>query len=197
MIAKLIFIVVVCGFVLVGSSNSAWAGKPASAQKSVYRVFIEQGGKRIAARKGRVTLRARPFTLVLVTPSPTSGVMVNVSFARQTFDQARLGKPLTDSGPLSPGHGMAEGKPGPSLWASDKGSHYLFKSRFHRVKDGPGRFLGYRDVQFIVALDSSKKKLPIASLRGKRLYLSLLRSVYKDGRAQEAWRAALELSFTK
>ncbi|MCA9668742.1 MAG: hypothetical protein KC503_24280 [Myxococcales bacterium] len=161
-------------------------------------LVIRQNGRRLVPdKRGRVTLAAKPFTIVVTVPSGR-GVMLNVSANGALFNAARAGRFIGNHPALSAGSGMAEHSfnRDKELFTSDSGSHYLYvdikrgEHRFSSYAVRGSKIRGFRVVDRIWDVDT-KKRTRIKRWRGKQLYL-----VARLGNGQtEKWRAFLALRF--
>ena len=200
-------VLIVAMAALLHLPSDAHAGDlPRAFARKAPQLQIWQKGRAVTAVKHRVTLKAAPFELRLRLPRPAGGgsvgALLNASFSPTLFRRAASGKALITSVPLSPGSGMAEypRNPRAELWTSSRGSHYLYyrdqrQHRFSTVKVQGRTILGVRRVATIVDIHGSKRHLAAGQLKGKTLYLVLVRKGKQGGTAVERWRHYLRVDF--
>jgi hypothetical protein len=188
-------------FALTAPATVTAGTLPRAFRRSPYRLELRQNGKAVTIAAHQATLKAAPFELVLTLPRK-AGVLLNVSLTPTIFKRAAAAKRLTKGMPLGSGSGMAEHPRNPKreLWSSSTGSHYLYyksakEHRFSRVRVSGDRLIGARRVESVVDIHGTKKRLRIANLKGRSLYLVALRTRYTPAGSQEIWRDFLRLSF--
>ncbi|MBN2497165.1 MAG: hypothetical protein JXR96_21410 [Deltaproteobacteria bacterium] len=148
-----------------------------------FAVQVEQDGRNLPIRDGRVYLAKKPFSLVLELREPQL-VLVHASLGSKTIDAVRAGKPL-DSIPGLQGTGAAEGEGNPErglfLLPDGFNAWYYHDAAHHRF-DEPCR----RKASTLVCRRTIEKlwleggkTVPVAEVDGQALHLVFLRTKWK------------------
>lgn len=195
-------LITLVALLVVLAPSAVEAGKlPRAFDRTPYRLELRQNGKAVPIVKHQASLKAAPFDLVLNLPRK-AGVLLNVSLAPAVYKRAAAGKRLNKGLPMGPGTGMAEHPRNPKrvLWSTSQGSHYLYhqsatEHRFSSVRVSGEQLVGTRRVEAVVDVHGKRRRLTVAQLKGRSLYLVALRSRYTAKGSQEVWRDYLRLTF--
>ncbi|GAK59148.1 hypothetical protein U27_06124 [Candidatus Vecturithrix granuli] len=159
----------------------AWGQIPPQNSMTYFSVGFSQDGKIIPVTNHQVVLAKRPFTILLYLKQP-DGILVNASFAPQSFKQAQTGAPLTDIEGFSD-LGMAEEPFNPKtlLMVSAIAPHYWYYEhdthhRFNQVTLQNNILVCERIVGQIMDRDASKTMKSIREIKENALYLVFMKT---------------------
>ncbi|MDY0091624.1 MAG: hypothetical protein RBT80_02890 [Candidatus Vecturithrix sp.] len=146
-----------------------------------FAIGFAQDGKIVPITNHQVILAKRPFTILLYLKQP-DGILVNASFAPQSFTQAEAGAPLADIVGFSD-LGMAEEPFNPKtlLMISSNAPHYWYYEhdahhRFNHVTLQHNMLVCERIVGQVMDRDASKTLQSIRNIRENALYLVFMKT---------------------
>lgn len=201
-----IFLIAVLGAVFTFYITSANYETTPSNQTPYFKVAIQQSGKVMPIKDHVVQIKKKPFTLVIVFPSP-QGILVNSSFDPESYDAARAGKSFSEI----PGFlefGMAEDQfnTNKDLILTKTAPQYLYyesddDSRFDQVLHKNNAILAGRMVKFLSVSDEegNLKKTPISKAKSNAIYMVFADTRWNDDYTEqtELHRDFLKIEFKK
>jgi hypothetical protein len=173
-----------------------------AAAADYFTVGLEQDGRAVPIVNHQATLQKRSFTIVVSLAQP-DGILVNASFAADSYDSAQAGRPLSDIVGFTD-LGMAEEafNPQAALMASRRAPHYWYyqhdaNHRFNDVRRREGRLVCRRIVANIMDRDATRHFTPLDQLAENTLYLVFMNTEWTQdfSRQLEKQRDYLKLVF--
>lgn len=179
-----------------------WGQVPPPNPSPYFSVGFSQDGKIIPVVNHQVTLAKKPFSILLYLKQP-DGILVNASFAPQSFKQAQAGAPLaeiqgfSDLGmaeePFNPKTLLMISAIAPHYWYYDHDAHH----RFNHVTPEHNMLVCERIVGQIMDRDASKTLRSIRAIQENTLYLVFMKTEWTpDFRQQhEKQREFIQILF--
>lgn len=180
----------------------AWGQVSSPNPMPYFSVGFSQDGKIVPVADHQIILAKRPFTILLYLKQP-DGILVNASFASQSFKQAQAGLPFIDIEGFSD-LGMAEEPFNPKtlLMISAIAPHYWYYEhdahhRFNHVTSKNNILVCERIVGQIMDRDASKTMKSIREIQENALYLVFMKTEWTpDFRQQhEKQREFIQILF--
>lgn len=168
----------------------------------IIEVTVEQDGSPIDIVEDTAELRRSKFTLKFRLAGPES-ILVNASFADETYNNALEGLPLAELAGFR-NSGIAEdlfnkdsviyiSHDTPNFWYyTDDTDH-----RFTSVTKSDNGYICSRDISGVIDLDSSGEKTDLGGIRKKELFLVMIKSEWNEDytRLIEKSRKIIKLKF--
>lgn len=181
---RLMFILVFWGLAIgILTPNIGW-----TSSGEYFEVGIEQDGELVTINNHQVTLQKKPFTIILYLRQP-DGILVNASFAPESFESARSGKPLKEIVGFTD-LGMAEDifNPQAMLIIAAQSPHFWYYAndanhRFNNVTRKKG-FICRRIIANIM-YQGTKKFVPVKDIPEDTLYLVFMRTEWTQDFSQQ------------
>ncbi len=163
------------------------------AQESPVKVYVEQDGKRYPLNNNTVTLKRKPFTLIVEFEQPEvyNGIYINTSFERQYF-KLYPSERIPDFEYL-PQKVLSEYKFNPNRELKVHPEYFQYLGfnpnrnwfKFNKIERKNGKVIGYRVVENL-DLVKQGRRIPVSKNK-KDLYL-FFTVVKKDPRALDGYR---------